>query len=170
MNKNINSILAAEDGEQIDLGLRDTLTHLRCRPHTKQILGAWKTEEAKVGKLAVHNLRAMADHVATTKNKGMLTKSCRTVLSFISMTVTKGGEEDGVLVNAICWQIFPPYSEGTSKLIMKKAYIKRKRFDEEDLSQFNIVDKEKKDGSSMMMQSKSYEAVWLTIFSQGSLQ
>ena len=89
----------------------------------------------------------MTDHVAKTKNKGMLTRTCRTILSFLGMAVAKGGEgreENRVPVNAICRQIFGSYSEGAAKRIMAKASIKRKRFDEEDLSQFNIIDKEKK--------------------------
>ena len=101
------------------------------------------------------HLRAMDHHVTTTKNKGMLTKTCWTVLSSLGMAVTKGGEEDGVLVNTICQQICGSYSEGASKRIMKKAYIKRKRLYAEDLSQFNIIDKEEKDGSLVMINQKA---------------
>ena len=40
----------------------------------------------------MRGLRAMADHVATTKNKGMLTRTCQTILSFVGMAMAKGGE------------------------------------------------------------------------------
>ena len=96
----------------------------------------------KVGKHLVKGTRDIADQVSTHRNKGMLSKTCRSLLSTLPMTV---GKADGnVSENVVGGQILGLYSTGARHRTIKKARIKRKRFDEQDMGQFFLVDKEKK--------------------------
>ena len=55
--------------------------------HSAKVFGVFFSEETKVGKHLVKGMRDIADRVATHKNKGMLSKTCRSLLSTLLMTV-----------------------------------------------------------------------------------
>ena len=142
VSKNVDSILAAGDDDQITLALRDTLGHDKIQPYAARLWGTVFSEEASVGRLAVEGMREIANKIATTKNKGMLSKTCRTLLSVLGMVVMKGDESDKGKIRSIYRQILPNFSLGAAQRILDKAGKKRKRFDMEDLSEFDIIEKE----------------------------
>ncbi len=59
------------------------------------------------------------------------------------MCTQKDNDED-VSQNAIGQQLLEDFSVDARKRMLKKSGIKRKRFEEQELRQFSIVDKEKK--------------------------
>ena len=143
VKKNVDAILSAGDDDQITLALRDTLDHDKIQPYAARLWGTVFSEEASVGRLAVEGMREIANKtIATTKNKGMLSKSCRTLLSVLGMCVMKGDESDKGNIQSIYRQILPNFSHGAAHRILHKAGKKRKRFDFEDLSEFDIIEKE----------------------------
>ena len=87
-------------------------------------------------------MRSVAEQVATTKNKGMLTRTCRSLLSTLLMCAAN--DDNKVSDGAIGRQILGSYSMSTRRRMLRKAGIKRKRFDTQDLGQFSIVDVEEK--------------------------
>ena len=72
----------------------------------------------------------------------MLPLSLRSFMSNMLMCATRGGGT--VSQNAIGRQLVPDFSEGARKRIIRKAGLKRKQFDKDDLGQFSLVDHEAK--------------------------
>ena len=142
VSRNVNSILEAGDDDQIALGLRETINHPQIRPYATRVWGQIVSEEASVGLRAVQCMREMTNKIADSKNNGMLSKTCRSFLDAIGMCLTKGDNTDKGTIRAIERQILPAFSHGAAQRILRKAGKKRKRLDQEGLSQFSIVQEE----------------------------
>lgn len=139
--KNRKTILGAGDDDQITLALRDALAHPDIRPYYERIVGEQNIEAARVGLHAVQGMKALVDMVAQNKGSGGRSKQCRSLLQAIVMCLM-GNIEDPVAKEAIRRQILPGLSKGASIRLMKKAGEKRKRLEDEELSQFKIVEEE----------------------------
>ena len=75
--------------------------------------------------------------IATVRKSGGRSKDCRVLLQTLGMCVSKNLDDgNSVLLEAIYWQIFSAISWTSAKRIMEKAGKKRKRFREEELSNF----------------------------------
>ena len=134
--------LAPGDKDQIALTLHDTVAAPEMREHSERVFGEAFSEEAMVGRVLVRGIRAITGKIATAKKKGMLPLSLRSFMSNMLMCATRGGGT--VSQNAIGRQLVPDFSEGARKRIIRKAGLKRKKFDEDDLGQFSLVDHEAK--------------------------
>jgi len=143
VRNNVDAILDGGDADQITLGLRDTLEHPEVRPYSERVLGDWCfSEEAKVGRALVRGIRSMTEKVAETKNNGVISRTCRSLLTTLLMPVANGDED--VSKTAIGRQLLGSFSRPARRRLLKRAGIKRKRFNEEDLKQFSMLDEEKK--------------------------
>lgn len=142
--RNVEAHLKAGDDDQIALALRDTLDHPEMRPHTRRVMASDNSELNRVGRLMVKGTREIANKIATTKKRGMLSRTSRSTLSTLIMTVAAGGGDEKVSKREISRQLLPSFSRGAQHRILKKAAIKRQRFNEEDLKQFSLVDAEQK--------------------------
>ena len=143
VNACVKALLSAGDSDQITQTLYDMLYHSKIRQYAARVFGAAFSDEAKVGRVLVRGMRDIADRVATTKNKGHMSQTCRSLLSTLLMCAT--GSKDGTVSrNVVGEQLLGAYTTGARYRMLKKAGIKQKRFDEEDLGQFSLVDKEEK--------------------------
>ena len=144
VKKIVDQIKEAGDDDQITLALRDTLRHSEIKPYADRIWGSVFSEVSVIGRRAIVGMRDIANIIATTKNKGMLSQECRAILSTLGMSVMKGDESDkkNRLQGAIIRQFLPSYSDGAARRILIKSCKKRKRLDTEELSKFCIIEKE----------------------------
>ena len=142
VQNNVNAILEAGDDDQVVLALRETLDHTKIRPFAQRIWGSVFSDQSSLGRRALDGMRGMADRIAGTKNKGMLSKKCRALLNVICMCLVRGDESDKGNARAIRRHVLTGYSHGAANRILNKAGKKRKRFDDEDLSNFDIYERE----------------------------
>ena len=146
VNKVVAAIKSVGDSDQIALTLREVLFHRDVLPHVTKIFGPTFSEEARVGQALVKGVRAVAKKVATNKNNGYLTKKCKSLLSLLAMLVAGGevSEERTCSQSALMRQLLPAFKRSSAQRILKRGSVKRKCFDEEEISMFDFLDKEKK--------------------------
>ena len=119
MKKIVDQIKEASDDDQITLVLQDTLCHSEIKPFADRIWGSVFSEVSVIGRRAIVGMRDIANRIATTMNKGMLSQECRAILSTLGMSVMKGDESDkkNSLQGAIIRQFLPSYSDGAAPAI-----------------------------------------------------
>ena len=144
-SKNIvDGILKTGDDDQISLALLDALKHPDIRPFIKRIYGEQDSEKSAVGRVAVDGMKALTERIASSSSNGGRRKECRALLSMIGMTLTEAAEEKQVSQEAVIRQVFPNFSRGSAQRILKRAGAKRKRFEEDELREFTMIDDEQK--------------------------
>ena len=140
----VDRILQTGDDDQISLALLEALNHKSIRPYMKRIYGEQNSEQSAVGRIAVDGMKALTERIANSKSDGGRRQECRALLKMIGMTLTESAEAKEVSQEAVIRQVFPNFSRRSAQRILKKAGEKRKRFEEQELCDFTLVEDEKK--------------------------
>ena len=97
VNRCVKTHLGAGDNAQIADTLHSTLFHPKLQAYSTRVFGDAFLEEAQVGRVLVQGMRSVAEQVSTTKNKGMLTRTCRSLLSTLLMCAANDENKVNIL-------------------------------------------------------------------------
>ena len=82
------TIMCNANEDQIVLALLDTCDHSKLRPYFSQVWSKISSKQKKVGRVVVQSMKEICDKIATTKNKGQLSKEFCAMFIIIAMCVT----------------------------------------------------------------------------------